>query len=808
MGAALQSSRTGDLLNGAYELHEVVDAGVEYDTYRATDVKRGRQVEVKLLKAELALQAGVVDRFLSGPRSLTGLRHPNVSQIVGIESDDTGVPFIVQESVQGDSFATMVASFPQGMPLGVAINVMSPVIDAVAAAHELGLVHGRLTRDQVMLVRAGGTTVPKVTRFGQAPDGVDASSDVRSLGALLYEALSGQPPGRPNKPHPPLDELAPHLPEELLALVERCLSRDPSERPQDATLLREALDAVAARLRGGERKPAAVAPAPRATPAPPVAAAARATPAAPAPPRKPSPPPRVAHGDDETQPVDVDAAAALAQLTQPKPQPSKQPERKPLAPEPSANTERKPAPAPAAFSANIGIDATVAQPAPSFAHAATAVMEAGEDVFAFDLSSQPPLADDDDAGELDDDDDEPELSFEPAKPSIPPATRSERPKKPKRKAKDDGDASALAAAFAPIEGADRIEQGEHEQVAMVRTFRESFEQAQQAAAQSRRRAKGKAESSDAPPAKRDAEPSAPGGPLLSRKQLREGSRPTGKLTAEQFLQIQHTAGGADRKHEGVALELLFFLFVLLLPFATPLLCDLDSAHVQQVLHGKQKLAAGVFGVLTVIALVRTWALQISAKPTLLRPVNTMLKVVTVTVCILALGFFLPAGAMGSFGRFARIVLPWASSGFYGFLALYGLARALREAGQSPVRGIGMTLLYLGAFFGSYQILTTTVLTQARRQAMAKHAGGHELSTKEKLTELLAGGQREGQADAGVAELGEVPEELTKEKAMVQRKEVGASEADDMAAVNELTEAKKRKSQGFEKMRKKMGELTR
>jgi serine/threonine-protein kinase len=184
MADALESSRTGDLLNGIYELHEALATGADSDTYRATDTRRGSSVQVTLLKAELALRAGAVERFLELPRALSGLRHPHVAQTLGIELDETGIPFVVQEDVKGEPLAKALAGFPQGMPLGVAVAVLSPVIDAVAAAHALSLVHGRLGREQIQLVRTAGSSVPKLSGFGRAPEGVDATSDVWALGAL------------------------------------------------------------------------------------------------------------------------------------------------------------------------------------------------------------------------------------------------------------------------------------------------------------------------------------------------------------------------------------------------------------------------------------------------------------------------------------------------------------------------------------------------------------------------------------------------------------------------------------------------
>ena len=71
-----ESSRSGELLNSAYELHEVLESDAEHQTYRATDTRRGSKVQIKLLRPELALQSGAVQRFLRVPKTLSGLRHP------------------------------------------------------------------------------------------------------------------------------------------------------------------------------------------------------------------------------------------------------------------------------------------------------------------------------------------------------------------------------------------------------------------------------------------------------------------------------------------------------------------------------------------------------------------------------------------------------------------------------------------------------------------------------------------------------------------------------------------------------------
>jgi hypothetical protein len=138
-----------------------------------------------------------------------------------------------------------------------------------------------------------------------------------------------------------------------------------------------------------------------------------------------------------------------------------------------------------------------------------------------------------------------------------------------------------------------------------------------------------------------------------------------------------------------------------------------------------------------------------------------------------------------------------------FLALYGLARAVREAGQGALRAIGMTLLYMTAFFGSYRVLATTVMVDAKQKAtMRAKAGkraldGTAITTGTGLDGVLARGAIE-MPDAGI----------TPDKPLAQRTEVGASEADDMAAINDLSEGKQKKGKQLTDLSGKIGDMLR
>jgi serine/threonine protein kinase len=131
-----ESSRSGDLLNDAYELHELLESDGDQHTYRATDTRDGSSVQIKLLRPELALQSGAVQRFLKVPKTLSGLRHPNLSQVIAIESDELGIPFVVEEHVQGEPLGKTVASFPQGIGALLYQTLGGQTIDRPGARHE------------------------------------------------------------------------------------------------------------------------------------------------------------------------------------------------------------------------------------------------------------------------------------------------------------------------------------------------------------------------------------------------------------------------------------------------------------------------------------------------------------------------------------------------------------------------------------------------------------------------------------------------------------------------------------------------
>ncbi|HEY8080149.1 MAG TPA: protein kinase [Labilithrix sp.] len=265
---------------GKYHLEELLGSGAMGDVYRATNQAVGRAVAIKVLKQEHAQNEMLVDRFMREAKAANLVRHKNVVDVLDIDKDREGVPFIVQELLSGEDLAKHVARRGGKLPLEDVVDTLCPVIDAVAEAHARGVVHRDIKPENVFLAREGKQTVPKLLDFGiskmRSPDlratdiGVtmgtpaymppeqvqgardaDPRSDVWALGVMLFELLSGRLPfdeanapalfvAIATKDAPPLVTIDPKIPPAVSKLVSRCLRRKPQERyPSAAELARD-----------------------------------------------------------------------------------------------------------------------------------------------------------------------------------------------------------------------------------------------------------------------------------------------------------------------------------------------------------------------------------------------------------------------------------------------------------------------------------------------------------------------------------------------------------------------------------------
>lgn len=261
-------------LGGRYTLTERIAIGGMGEVWKARDKVLGRTVAVKILKEEYTGDPGFLERFRAEARHTALLNHPGVANVFDYGEED-GSAYLVMELVPGEPLSNIIERDKQ-LPADRILNIMAQSARALAAAHAQGLVHrdvkpGNLIitpdervkvtdfgiarlADQVPLTATGqvmGTAqylAPEQATGQQATQ----SSDMYSLGIIGYECLAGRRPftgesqiaialAQVNDPPPPLPQ---DVPAPAAALIMCLLSKDPADRPETATALASAIDAI------------------------------------------------------------------------------------------------------------------------------------------------------------------------------------------------------------------------------------------------------------------------------------------------------------------------------------------------------------------------------------------------------------------------------------------------------------------------------------------------------------------------------------------------------------------------------------
>ncbi|MFD9866444.1 protein kinase [Streptomyces niveus] len=272
----------GSVAGGRYQLRDLLGEGGMASVYLAYDAALDRQVAIKTLHTELGREQSFRERFRREAQAVAKLSHTNIVSVFDTgedELDGSLMPYIVMEYVEGQPLGSALQSDIQqygAMPADRALKVTADVLAALETSHEMGLVHRDIKPGNVMMTKRG---VVKVMDFGIAramqsgvtsmtqtgmvvgtpqylsPEqalgrGVDARSDLYSVGIMLFQLLTGRLPFEADSPlaiayaHVQEEPVAPSsinrsITPAMDALVARALKKNPNERFPSAAAMRD-----------------------------------------------------------------------------------------------------------------------------------------------------------------------------------------------------------------------------------------------------------------------------------------------------------------------------------------------------------------------------------------------------------------------------------------------------------------------------------------------------------------------------------------------------------------------------------------
>ena len=280
------SDLTGEMIDGRYQLIRQLASGGMASIYEAFDTRLDRKVAVKIMHPHLAQDEAFVNRFIREAKAAAALSHPNIVAVQDQGWNQNGVPavFIVMELIEGFTLRDYLNDRGR-FEIKDAINYLTPILSALSAAHDLGIVHRDIKPENILISNEGRV---KIADFGLArgeligstmtaessvilgsvsylsPEQVqrgisDSRSDVYAVGIVAYEMLIGEKPFlgespiqiaymHVNQEIPSLRSKRKEIPQALDDLIKKATNRDPDQRPRTAGEFLKSLESIQHRI--------------------------------------------------------------------------------------------------------------------------------------------------------------------------------------------------------------------------------------------------------------------------------------------------------------------------------------------------------------------------------------------------------------------------------------------------------------------------------------------------------------------------------------------------------------------------------
>jgi TolB-like protein/Flp pilus assembly protein TadD/predicted Ser/Thr protein kinase len=264
----------GVMFAGRYEIIEELGKGGMGKVFRVEDTQTREEIALKLIKPEIAADKKTLERFRNELTTARKIRHKNICGMYDL-NEEKGTSYITMEYVPGEDLGNFMRRSGR-LAVSKIVSIARQVCEGLSEAHGLGVVHRDLKPSNIMIDDLGNAKImdfgiarsveePGITGSGimigtpryMSPEqaggeAVDERSDIYSLGVMLYEMATGEPPFKAESPlalamkhkaEPPADPriLNLQIPEPLAQLILRCLNKDPDQRPDSAAAMKSAL---------------------------------------------------------------------------------------------------------------------------------------------------------------------------------------------------------------------------------------------------------------------------------------------------------------------------------------------------------------------------------------------------------------------------------------------------------------------------------------------------------------------------------------------------------------------------------------